>query len=235
MDEEREKLSRGACSEREGSSVNSRFFRSSFCFGEKGRNLNWRSTKVFLGGIGALMAITGLFAVVLGWLFYLCPDPKGSVVVNGRVDGRVDGRIEIRDAGMTAASFSVLSETQTVTVMSLTSTETLSSSSMSDSTTTSMTTTASSTSTASTISSISATSTGVAKIIQLDGPVLSAQGLVMSDGGTTNASSDLMGIGATSCSVTLMEFEFKDSFGKPFVGMCLVPDPSRCSVLKGWC
>lgn len=62
-----------------------------------------------------------------------------------------------------------------------------------------------------------ATATGVTKVFQVDGPVLGPQGVMMSDGESVNQTG-VTGLGGTSCQVTLMEFEFKDSFGKPFVG-----------------
>jgi hypothetical protein len=68
-----------------------------------------------------------------------------------------------------------------------------------------------------------ASATGATKVIQVDGPVLGPQEVLMSDGGTTNASAGVTGIGTTSCQINLMEFEFKDSFGKPFVGMTSYP------------
>lgn len=75
----------------------------------------------------------------------------------------------------------------------------------------------SSTSTSTETISAAATATSVTKIFQVDGPVLGPQGVLMSNGESVNEAG-VTGLGGTSCQVTLMEFEFKDSFGKPFVG-----------------
>jgi hypothetical protein len=62
-----------------------------------------------------------------------------------------------------------------------------------------------------------ATPTSV-KIFQVDGPLLGPQGVMISDGGSVS-SMNAEGLGETSCQASLVEFQFKDSFGKPFVGM----------------
>ncbi len=45
----------------------------------------------------------------------------------------------------------------------------------------------------------------------------------MNYGGTTDASAGVTGISATSYQVTLMEFAFNNSLGKPFVSMASFP------------
>ena len=58
------------------------------------------------------------------------------------------------------------------------------------------------------------------RVFQVDTPVLAPNGVINDgDNDTTLAATTA----ESSCSVTLMEFSFGDSFGKPFVGMAISP------------
>jgi len=70
---------------------------------------------------------------------------------------------------------------------------------------------------ASSTSSASPTSTTPVEIFQVFSPVLGSTGLIGSNGPVANTSA--AEASGTSCQVTLMEYSFADSFGKPFVGM----------------
>jgi hypothetical protein len=139
-----------------------------------------------------LFAGLGVCVVLFGWLCFL---PLERDVTLSNINTM---RLEVRnaapvpqDAPASAASFLSLSTTLTTSAMSSTSVS----------------------------AAATATTTGVTKVFQVDGPVLGPQGVIMSDGEIVNEMG-LTGLGGTSCTVTLMEFEFKDSFGKPFVGEC---------------
>lgn len=71
-------------------------------------------------------------------------------------------------------------------------------------------------------SSLTAVATGAVatpqRVFQVDAPVLGAGGFIF-DGDNTTASTLGASESGTTCSVTLMEFSFAESFGKPFVGM----------------
>lgn len=69
-------------------------------------------------------------------------------------------------------------------------------------------------------STASATPTSVIQVFQLDPPILGV-GRVLVDDGVANSSigaGGVSGANGTLCQVTLMEHEFKDSFGQLFVG-----------------
>lgn len=72
---------------------------------------------------------------------------------------------------------------------------------------------------ASTASSSAATATATPlRVFQVDTPVLGAGGLIFNGDNITTSTTGAGGVSGESCSVTLMEFVFGDSFGKPFVG-----------------
>jgi len=140
--------------------------------------------------IKVLLTGLGLGVALFGWLFFPFRQDVDVVVA------ATNSRLEVRYAAPqeSAASFITISSSSSSSSSSINAA-----------------------SATSTDVSASATPTGITKIIQVDGPLLGPQGVVMSDGGTVN-SAGLVGLGGTSCQVMLMEFEFKDSFGKPFVG-----------------
>lgn len=74
------------------------------------------------------------------------------------------------------------------------------------------------------------TPTPIVQVIQIDPPILGPRGVVTSDGAEI-ATADLAyltGVGGTSCEVVLMGFEFRDSFGKAFVGESNFPFRLLC-------
>ncbi|KAH9215583.1 peptide N-acetyl-beta-D-glucosaminyl asparaginase amidase A-domain-containing protein [Leptodontidium sp. 2 PMI_412] len=67
-----------------------------------------------------------------------------------------------------------------------------------------------------------ATPTAVLQVFQLDAPIMGPGRVVLNDGNGNSSAGDISTDsnteGGALCQVTLMEHEFKDSFGKPFVG-----------------
>ena len=129
------------------------------------------------------------------------------------------------------SSTSILSTSTTAGLSSIPSTlstsisKSVSSTTLPNSSLTTIPTASSSPVTPSSSSAANATATGILQVFQLDPPVMGPGQVILDDGVGNISTGDIVpgGNGGTGalCQVTLMEHEFKDSFGQPFVGKSL--------------